>query len=367
MRVSDFDFDLPEARIALEPARPRDSARLLHVREDGVSDRLVRDLPALLRPGDLLVLNDTKVIPAQLFGKRPARAEGGNRETVAIEATLIERLAPSRWRAFVRPAKRLREGDRIAFASPEVLSRSGGAERREALKAVVDAKDGDGAVILAFDLAETALDRAIEDVGAPPLPPYIARKRPLTPSDARDYQTVYAAEKGSVAAPTAGLHFTDDLFRALEAQGVGRVAVTLHVGAGTFLPVTADDTRDHRMHAEWGEVTEAQAAAINAARARGGRIVAVGTTSLRLLESAAVEDGRIRAFAGETSIFITPGHRFRAVDALMTNFHLPRSTLFMLVCAFAGTERMKAAYAHAIASGYRFYSYGDASLLERAA
>jgi S-adenosylmethionine:tRNA ribosyltransferase-isomerase len=353
MRVADFDFDLPEAQIALEPARPRDSARLLHVREDGLRDRIVRDLPALLREGDLLVLNDTKVIPARLSGTRSPRAQGGNADDVAIDATLIKRLGPSRWRALARPAKRLRPGDRVRFSDG-------------ALEAMVESKDDDGALVFAFDRAGADLERAIEATGVPPLPPYIARKRGHFPSDARDYQTVYAAENGSVAAPTAGLHFTDDLFAALRARGVEHVAVTLHVGAGTFLPVTADDVRDHRMHAEWGEVTESQAGSINAARARGGRIVAVGTTSLRLLESAADEQGVVKPFLGETSIFITPGYQFRAVDALLTNFHLPRSTLFMLVCAFSGTARMKSAYRHAVASGYRFYSYGDACLLEPA-
>ncbi|MCB9956705.1 MAG: tRNA preQ1(34) S-adenosylmethionine ribosyltransferase-isomerase QueA [Parvularculaceae bacterium] len=351
MRVSDFDFDLPESAIALRPASPRDSARLLHVGE-GLADLAVRDLPSLLRPGDLLVLNDTKVIPAQLKGVRPARSAGAaDPQPVELDVTLHKRLSLDSWKAFVRPAKRIREGDRIDFA-PEFF-------------ATVTTRDGAEAE-LKFNVSGADFDAALARAGAPPLPPYIARKREVTEADTRDYQTVYADEPGSVAAPTAGLHFTDDLFAALDARGVSRVTITLHVGAGTFLPVTADDTRDHVMHAEWGEITEAQAAAINEARAKGGRIIAVGTTALRLLESAADEAGTVHPFADETAIFITPGYRFRAVDLLMTNFHLPRSTLFMLVSAFAGTERMKAAYAHAIEAGYRFYSYGDASLLEKA-
>ncbi|MBY0422844.1 MAG: tRNA preQ1(34) S-adenosylmethionine ribosyltransferase-isomerase QueA [Parvularculaceae bacterium] len=354
MRVADFDFDLPESAIALEPARPRDSARLLHVTEAGLADHRVRDLPALLRPRDLLVLNDTRVIPAQLEGVRPARPSGGG-GPVVVEATLLKRLAPegegARWTAFLRPARRLRAGDRIAFA-PD-------------FEAEVETRD-DAEATLRFSVSGAAFDAALARHGKPPLPPYIARRRGWRDADVADYQTVYAADAGSVAAPTAGLHFTDDLFAALGARGVGRVAITLHVGAGTFLPVATEDAREHRMHAEWGEITAQQAAAINAARAAGGRIVAVGTTSLRLLESAAREDGVVEPFCRETSIFITPGYRFRAVDVLMTNFHLPRSTLFMLVSAFCGLERMRRAYAHAVATGYRFYSYGDAGLLERA-
>ncbi len=357
MRAADFDFELPEDRIALEPARPRDSARLLHVRGGAFEDRIVRDLPELLRPGDLLVLNDTKVIPAQLKGVRPARAGGA---PVAVEATLIRRLDPGRWRALARPGKRLRSGDRLQFAAASNLCLAG------ALDATVEAKGADGSVILAFDFAGADLDRAIETAGAPPLPPYIARRRALKPSDAGDYQTIYAREPGSVAAPTAGLHFTDELFARLAARGVERTAVTLHVGAGTFLPVAADDLRDHVMHAEWGEIRPDAAVRIDAAKRDGRRIVAVGTTSLRLIESAAQDDGAIRPFLGETAIFITPPRRVRAVDVLLTNFHLPRSTLFMLVCAFAGTETMKAAYAHAVARGYRFYSFGDACLIEKA-
>ncbi|MEQ1932057.1 MAG: tRNA preQ1(34) S-adenosylmethionine ribosyltransferase-isomerase QueA [Parvularculaceae bacterium] len=358
-RVSEFDFDLPEARIALQPARPRDSARLLHVRKSAIDDRIVRDLPGLLRPGDLLVLNDTRVIPAQLRGVRPARAEGGSAKPVVVDATLIKRLDPSRWRALARPAKRLKAGDRLRFGASSNVRLAG------ALDATVESKGDDGSVVLAFDFSGAELDRAVNETGVPPLPPYIARKRPLRPEDQADYQTVYAKTAGSVAAPTAGLHFTDDLFDALDARGIERIAITLHVGAGTFLPVTADDTRDHTMHPEWGEVTAAQCVRINAAKADGRRIVAVGTTTLRLLESAADAAGAVRPFLGDTAIFITPGHRFRVVNALMTNFHLPRSTLFMLACAFAGSDQMKAAYAHAIAASYRFYSYGDACLLER--
>ncbi len=352
MRVDEFDFELPEERIALFPASPRDAARLLHVRGDALGDRLVRDLPSLLRKGDLLVLNDTRVIPAQLAGVRPARGDGA---MVAVDVTLLKRLSDdggARWRAFARPAKRLKAGDVVLFA--------------DGFEALVEARD-EAEAVLRFNAGGADFDRLLAMHGAPPLPPYIARKRALTAEDAAAYQTVYAVEEGSVAAPTAGLHFTPELFERLRAAGVEAETITLHVGAGTFLPVTADDVRKHKMHAEWGEITSAQAARINAARAGGGRIVAVGTTSLRLLESAAEDDGTIRAFEDETSIFITPGYPFRAVDALITNFHLPRSTLFMLVCAFAGTAAMKRAYAHAIDAGYRFYSYGDASLLERAA
>lgn len=352
MRVDLFDFELPPERIALEPATPRDSARLLWVRREHLEDRIVRDLPSLLRPGDLLVANDTKVIPAQLFGERPARdkSQGGG-EPVSIEATLHKHLGNNIWRAFVRPAKRLRAGDAVTFGP--------------ALSAQVAARDGAEAD-LAFDTGGEDFLAALEKAGVMPLPPYIARKRPAGDVDRASYQTMFADEAGSVAAPTAGLHFTPALVAALKERGVGQTTITLHVGAGTFLPVTAEDTEDHRMHAEWGEITPEQAEAINAARANGGRIVAVGTTSLRLLETAAAEDGAIKPFADETDIFITPGYRFKAVDMLMTNFHLPRSTLFMLVSAFSGTDRMKAAYTHAIDAKYRFYSYGDACLLERA-
>ena len=352
MRVDEFDFHLPEERIALEPASPRDSAGMLHIRGDGREDRIIRDLPEILCSGDLLVLNDTKVIPAQLYGSRPAR-DGGN--DISIDITLHKLVAeksdaPIRWRAFVRPAKRLREGDIIKFG-PE-------------FEAAVEARDG-AECILRFDLEPEAFDAALAEYGTAPLPPYIARKRAAGAGDLDDYQTIYAAETGSVAAPTAGLHFTDELMTRLRDRGVGFETITLHVGAGTFLPVTADDTRDHVMHSEWGEINENQARRINETRANGGRIIAVGTTSLRLLESAA-DETRVLPFADETDIFITPGYQFKTADMLLTNFHLSRSTLFMLVCAFAGTDAMKAAYAHAIAQEYRFYSYGDACLLERA-
>jgi len=340
MRVDDFDFELPRELIADRPAVPRDSARLLEVRPEGLADWTVRDLPGLLATGDLLVFNDTKVIPARLTGRRGA---------ATVEVTLHKVEAPNRWRAFARPAKRLKPGDRIAFA--------------EDFAAEVADKGEGGEVTLAFDRAGAALFAALEQYGQMPLPPYMGRD-----ADARDrldYQTLLAAREGAVAAPTAGLHFTPELLAALAARGIGRVTVTLHVGAGTFLPVKAEDTRDHVMHAEWGEIGAEAAAAINAARTRGGRIVAVGTTSLRLLETAAKDDGTVQAFAGDTDIFITPGYRFKAVDLLLTNFHLPRSTLFMLVAAFAGLERMQAAYAHARAARYRFYSYGDACLLHR--
>jgi S-adenosylmethionine:tRNA ribosyltransferase-isomerase len=354
MRVDLFDFDLPEERIALRPASPRDAARLLVVGPAGrLSDRQVRDLSDLLRPGDALVLNDTRVIAAELHGER-VRADS----TAGVTVTLIRRLDAARWEALARGAKKLAAGDRIRFGTT-----SDGACLIAGLDATVAEKGEAGEVTLAFDFAGPILDEAIAAVGAVPLPPYISGKRAADDADRRDYQTIYAREEGAVAAPTAGLHFTDDLFAKLDAMGVTRHMVTLHVGAGTFLPVKADDTAEHRMHAEWGTVTAETAAALNAARASGGRIVAVGTTSLRLLESAADDDGTIHPFAGETSIFITPGYRFRAVDLLMTNFHLPRSTLFMLVSAFAGLDAMQAAYAHAIAAGYRFYSYGDASLL----
>ena len=357
MRLADFDFNLPEDRIALRPASPRDSARLLVVAADGdLADRHVRDLPDLLAPGDALVFNDTRVIPARLRGVRH-RDEGA----VLVEATLVRRLSPSRWSALAKPGRRLRPGDRIVFGESADRACFLGA-----LDATVAEKGEDGEVTLVFDLAGPDLDLAIAERGAMPLPPYIAARRREDEQDRADYQTVYAREDGSVAAPTAGLHFTDALLAALADRGVSEHFVTLHVGAGTFLPVKAEDVAQHRMHPEFGEVSAATATALNAARAAGGRIVAVGTTALRLLESAADEAGRVRAFAGETSIFITPGYRFRTADALMTNFHLPRSTLFMLVAAFSGLETMRAAYAHAIAEGYRFYSYGDASLLWRA-
>jgi S-adenosylmethionine:tRNA ribosyltransferase-isomerase len=357
MRVDLFDFDLPEERIALRPAEPRDSARLLVVRPgEGLADRTVRDLPDLLMPGDALVFNDTKVIPARLNG---IRRRG---DAVAhVEATLHMRVGPDRWLAFLRPAKRVNEGERIGFGHSAEACYLG------ALDATVTEKREGGEVLLVFDLSGPVLDEAIAAAGHIPLPPYIASKRPDDERDRADYQTIYAREEGAVAAPTAGLHFTPDLFAALDRRGVERHFVTLHVGAGTFLPVKADDTADHRMHAEIGHVSAATASALNAVRARGGRVVAVGTTSLRLLESAADDDGQLKEWSGATNIFVTPGYRFRAVDALMTNFHLPRSTLFMLVSAFSGLETMRAAYAHAIENGYRFYSYGDASLLFRSA
>lgn len=357
MRVDLFDFDLPEERIALRPARPRDAARMLAVYPpSGFHDRTVRDLPELLRAGDVLVLNDTKVIRAELHGVRE-RGEASTR----IAVTLYRREDAATWRALARPAKRLASGDRVRFA--EIVDN---ACMAASLDATVIDNEGEGRVKLAFDLAGPVLDEAIAAHGHVPLPPYIATRRPEDASDAADYQTVYAKQEGAVAAPTAGLHFTPELLARLRDRGVGIETVTLHVGAGTFLPVKADDTSGHLMHAEWGYIGEATAARLNQARAAGGRIVAVGTTALRLLESAIGDDGVIRGFAGVTAIFITPGYRFRAVDALMTNFHLPRSTLFMLVSAFSGLDTMRAAYAHAIATGYRFYSYGDASLLFRA-
>lgn len=355
MRVDLFDFDLPEERIALRPAEPRDAARMLVVRAEApLEDKRVGDLPSLLEPGDVLVFNDTKVIPAQLKGLRQRG------EAVAhVDATLHMRVGADRWKAFVRPGKRVAEGDRIRFGHSAEACMLG------ALDATVIEKGEAGEVLLAFDLSGPMLDEALHAVGHIPLPPYIASKRPDDERDRKDYQTVYAREEGAVAAPTAGLHFTPELFAALDARGIERRFVTLHVGAGTFLPVKADDTTDHKMHAEIGYVSEETAAAINAARAEGRRVVAVGTTSLRLLESAATPDGTMSAWSGATDIFITPGYKFRAVDVLMTNFHLPRSTLFMLVSAFSGFETMRAAYQHAIDTGYRFYSYGDASLLFR--
>ena len=354
MRVDLFDFDLPQDRIALRPARPRDSARLLVVGpEGGIDDRTVRELPELLEPGDVLVLNDTKVIAAALDGER-RRGDS----TARVSVNLHRRTGPSEWLAFARPAKRLQPDDRIRFGAPEDRACLIGG-----LDATVAAVNEGGEVSLRFDVAGPALDEAIAAIGHMPLPPYIAARRKEDEADRADYQTVFAHEEGAVAAPTAGLHFTPELFDRLAARGVGRQTVTLHVGAGTFLPVKDEDTGAHRMHPEWGRIDAATADTINAARAAGGRIVAIGTTSLRLLETAADTDGTVRPFAGETDIFITPGYRFRAVDLLMTNFHLPRSTLFMLVSAFSGRQTMLAAYRHAIAAGYRFYSYGDACLL----
>jgi S-adenosylmethionine:tRNA ribosyltransferase-isomerase len=355
MRTDLFDFHLPPENIALRPASPRDSARLLVVQAGGaLRDQVVSELPDWLRPGDQLVVNDTKVIPAQLSGRRIGRATEPR-----IEATLIKRLDGSRWQALVKPAKKLAEGDTIRFGNEGKVCLLGN------LDATVERKGEEGEVTLSFAFHGPVLDQAIADVGHPPLPPYIASKREVDEQDEQDYQTMFARTEGAVAAPTAGLHFTPALEASLRERGVSIHRITLHVGAGTFLPVKADDTAGHKMHAEWGQITAETASALNAARANGGRIVAVGTTSLRLLESASSEDRTIRPFAEETSIFITPGYHFRAVDVLLTNFHLPRSTLFMLVSAFAGLETMKQAYAHAIASGYRFYSYGDACLLFR--
>src|ERR1700759_3400939 len=355
MRTDLFDFELPQASIALRPARPRDSAKMLVVRGGELHDRIVSDLPEWLKAGDQLVVNDTKVISAQLAGRRIGRPTEPK-----IEATLIKRLDGSRWQALVRPAEKLAVGDAVRFGNEGRVCLLGN------LDAVVESKGEEGEVTLSFSFHGPVLDQAISDVGSPPLPPYIASKRAPDPRDADDYQTMFATEEGAVAAPTAGLHFTPALEAALRGRGVGLQRLTLHVGAGTFLPVKADDTSGHKMHSEWGAISQATARALKEARAKGGRIVAVGTTSLRLLESAAREDGTIAPFEGDTAIFITPGYRFRAVDVLMTNFHLPRSTLFMLVSAFAGLDTMKRAYAHAIANGYRFYSYGDACLLFRA-
>ncbi|MBA4048608.1 MAG: tRNA preQ1(34) S-adenosylmethionine ribosyltransferase-isomerase QueA [Sphingomonas sp.] len=339
MNVDLFDFTLPEACIALRPAQPRDSARMLVL--DGATrrDAVVGDLPAALRPGDMLVFNDTRVIPAQLEGRR------GN---ARIGATLHKREGPRRWRAFIRNGRRLREGDVIDFGA--------------GVSATAQAREDDGSFALDF-AGDAPVELLLEAAGTMPLPPYIAARRAIDARDADDYQTMFAAEAGAVAAPTAALHFTPALMAALAAAGIEHATLTLHVGAGTFLPVKARDTADHRMHAEWGRIDAATAERLNAVRARGGRVIAVGTTSLRLLESAAGEDRMIRPFEGDTAIFITPGYRFCGIDGLMTNFHLPRSTLFMLVSALMGVDRMQAAYAHAIASGYRFYSYGDASLL----
>ncbi|HEX3936915.1 MAG TPA: tRNA preQ1(34) S-adenosylmethionine ribosyltransferase-isomerase QueA [Xanthobacteraceae bacterium] len=361
MRTDLFDFDLPEDRITLRPAMPRDAAKLLVVRPGaaaGIEDRILRDLPALLRPGDAVVVNDTKVFPANLSGRRIGRGE----HEPAITATLIRRLDGARFRALVKPGKRLAVGDVVRF----------GAEGRvcflDQLDATVEDK-GQGAeggeVTLSFSFTGAVLDQALAERGDMPLPPYIASRRGVDERDRSDYQTMFAREEGSVAAPTAGLHFTESLIAGLRDRGVDLQRVTLHVGPGTFLPVKADDTADHKMHAEWGSVSAETAAALNATRRAGGRIVTVGSTSLRLLESAAAPDGTLSAYSGDTALFITPGYRFRAADVMLTNFHLPRSTLFMLVAAFCGLDVMKRAYAHAIAGGYRFYSYGDACLLFR--
>jgi S-adenosylmethionine:tRNA ribosyltransferase-isomerase len=354
MRTDLFDFVLPEDRIALRPAAPRDAARLLVVRPGApLEDRTIGDLPTLLRAGDALVVNDTKVVPASLHGRRIGR---GSAEP-AIAATLIKRLDGSRWRALVRPAKRLVSGDIVRFGS------EGRVCFLDQLDATVEAKGDGGEVTFAFAFTDAALDQALEERGDMPLPPYIGSRRAADADDRSDYQTMFAREEGSVAAPTAGLHFTETLVQALRQRDIALHRVTLHVGPGTFLPVKADDTAAHQMQAEWGVVSAETVAALNATRRAGGRIVAVGSTSLRLLESAAAADGVLAAYSGETSLFITPGYRFRAIDGMLTNFHLPRSTLFMLVSAFSGLETMKRAYAHAIETGYRFYSYGDACLL----
>ena len=339
MRVDLFDFELPQENIALRPASPRDSARLLGVMGSSLADHIVRDLPSLLSPGDCLVFNDTRVIPAQLEGRRGE---------AKIGATLHKREGLREWRAFVRNAKRVKLGDQIVFG--------GG------VTAIAQDRGSDGSLLLHFE-GDEPVEILLERAGTMPLPPYIAARRPVDERDQEDYQTMFAREKGAVAAPTAALHFTPELMAALAARGVGHETLTLHVGAGTFLPVKAEDTNDHQMHAEWGRIDAATADRLNAVRAQGGRIIAVGTTSLRLLESAATEDKVIRPFEGDTSIFITPGYRFKAIDGLVTNFHLPKSTLFMLVSALMGLETMQAAYAHAIGQRYRFYSYGDSSLL----
>ncbi|MGD9846190.1 MAG: tRNA preQ1(34) S-adenosylmethionine ribosyltransferase-isomerase QueA [Variibacter sp.] len=359
MRTDLFDFDLPPERIALRPAEPRDAARLLVVcpgENPQWEDRRFGDLTALLQPGDALVLNETRVIPARLTGRRLGPDGTGPR----IEVTLHKRLDGSRWLAFAKPAKKLAAGDALRFGEEGKVCFLG------QLDASVEAKGEGGEVTLSFAFHGPVLDQAIAERGAMPLPPYIASRRAPDERDSVDYQTVFAREEGSVAAPTAGLHFTDAMLDALRARGIGVHFVTLHVGAGTFLPVKADDTADHAMHSEWGEIGADTAAALNAVRDQGGRIVAVGSTALRLLESAADAQGRVRPFSGETDIFITPGYRFKAADLMVTNFHLPRSTLFMLVAAFSGLDTMQRAYAHAIASEYRFYSYGDACLLHRA-
>ena len=339
MRVADFDFDLPAERIALRPARPRDSARLLKVKGFSISDHQMLDLPDLLRPGDVLVFNDTKVIPAQLEGRRGE---------ASIGATLHKREGPREWKAFLRNAKRAHVGDTIDFG--------------EGVHASVAEKSDDGSALLHFH-GEEPVELLLERAGRMPVPPYIASKREIDERDREDYQTMFAREEGAVAAPTAALHFTPRLLEALDARGIGRETLTLHVGAGTFLPVKSERIDEHKMHAEWGRIDSATAQRLNAIRGSGGRLISVGTTSLRLLETAAAADGTIRPFEGDTAIFITPGYRFKAIEGLITNFHLPRSTLFMLVSALMGIDVMKAAYAHAIGAGYRFYSYGDASLL----
>ena len=348
MDVNQFDFELPPECIALRPVVPRHASRLLQLKAGQISDHVFTDLPALLRAGDVLVLNETKVLPASLKGVRPARPHGGGGD-VEIGFNLHKQISADTWRAFTRPARRLRAGDIVHFG-------------RDLRATILDKQDG-GDVGLKFNCFGPDLQNAIEALGQMPLPPYIARKRPVDARDIEDYQTLYARESGSVAAPTAGLHFTPEVFAGLKAVGVKLARLTLHVGAGTFLPVSAPDTRDHRMHSEWYSISRETAALVNAASSAGGRIVPVGTTALRALESATDAQGRLRYGAAETAIFITPGYRFKLVDALVSNFHLPKSTLFMLVSALCGLDNMKQAYQHAIENGYRFYSYGDASLL----
>ena len=350
MRVDDFDFDLPEALIALRPMVPRDHARLLVYHQDGIIDKHVCDLASQVQAGDLLVFNDTKTIPAALKALRPARLEGG--AAIRADVNLHQRISADCWRVFARPAKRLAVGETLLFG--------------ESLRARITEKEEGGVLVLQFDRGGPALDQAIAAAGMMPLPPYIARKRPTDRQDDRDYQTIYAKHDGSVATPTAGLHFTDDVLFALDKAGIERCHVTLHVGAGTFLPVKVDEIADHKMHAETYSVSPDAAAAINAAKEAGRRIIAVGTTSLRTLESVADDTGKVHAGAGDTAIFITPGYTFKVVDGLMTNFHLPKSTLLMLVASLIGYDAMKAVYAHAIQKQYRFYSYGDASLLMKA-
>jgi S-adenosylmethionine:tRNA ribosyltransferase-isomerase len=355
VRVDEFDFHLPQELIALRPVSPRDAARLLVVEpgaEDPFADRTVSDLPSLLAPGDALVFNDTKVIPAELRGRRERDGV-----TAEISVTLTTRLGPNRWLVLARPAKRLRPGDRIVFGKEEGVCLLGG------LAAMVESRGSEGEATLAFDFSDASLREAIDNLGEMPLPPYISTRRAPDAQDRVDYQTTFAREEGAVAAPTAGLHFTQRLMDALEARGVSRHFLTLHVGPGTFLPVRSADIAGHIMHEETGSISEETAKALNEVKAKSGKIVAVGTTSLRLMESAVGPDGRLEPFFGGTNLFITPGYRFRFVDRLMTNFHLPRSTLFMLVSAFSGLDVMKGAYAHAVAAHYRFYSYGDACLL----
>lgn len=344
MKVSEFDFELPESSIALTPASPRDSARMLVVDQGKFQDKHVGDLPDFLTPGDILVFNDTKVLPAQLYGRRGE---------MHVECNLHKRETAISWRAFAKKTKRMRVGDEIIFGEGR-------------LRATIAEKGDDGELLLNFAVKPGELEPILAEIGMMPLPPYIASKRAITDEDKSDYQTIFAKHEGAVAAPTASLHYTDELLRKIDAKGIQRITLTLHVGAGTFLPVKADDTADHKMHAEWGQLSAETAEILNRVKSQGGKIVAVGTTAARLLETAADHAGKIHAFSGDTRIFMTPGYKFKVVDILQTNFHLPKSTLFMLVSAFAGLDTMRAAYAHAIAVHYRFYSYGDSSLLFRA-